>query len=812
MNFYKISGRAVLTSTALLAVSVTGHLSHAESPARVSADKFPEHTGIIRSGASLFSSTELAKEKPGPSSSNRAKPPADAVPVSLTGEVEVFYIDHTDHRPAEIQYFLKQKENNKRFRLQFEGGAPAGLRPGSSIKVNGKKSGETIFAPVIEQGAEDPGLTAAGALIAPKVSGEQRTVVLTTNFTDKPLSCSAEAIRDLVFTDPNGQSIDDYYRDSSHSNVWLSGEVHGTYTIPSPNDCGAPFSAYTDALDAAAMADGVDLSTFDRKVYVMPNTGCGYAGVGSVGNTPSQSLIFTCGIADVYAHELGHNFGMYHASTSNSEYGDKTGIMGISNVGLRHLNAAHQNEMGWRSSAMNVLVSESGAYDIAPQSLSEDQAVAPQILRVAKPDTSEYYFVAYRTPVGFDTNLEWWHHNIITVHRYQGAGGAPTNTFLVGELSAGDSFNDPVNSITITHLSQNADYATVQIAVDGAPVCSQGAPSVSMSPGSLTGAPGDTLSYSVSVTNTDSQDCSASNFSLSRSIPSGWSGSLSKSALSLAPGETGSATLVVSSAGSAAAGTYGLSVSVSNTAATSHAASVNASYVVADQCTVVAPTLSLAPGSQSGNPGALLTYSVTLVNNDSADCGSSSFDLSAALPQGWSGGVSPRQVDLLPGMSATASLSVASPATANGGSYGLSLNVSDPFQANHARSVTGSYTVHEPAPASDTEAPSVPVGLSANANHKQVGLSWSASSDNVGVTGYRVYRDGVRIASTTDVTYTDKAGADGTTYAYTVDAIDAAGNASAASAPLMTGKTAKGGGDSSTGGGGPGSKGKGPNK
>ena len=35
-----------------------------------------------------------------------------------------------------------------------------------------------------------------------------------------------------------------------------------------------------------------------------------------------------------------------------------------------------------------------------------------------------------------------------------------------------------------------------------------------------------------------------------------------------------------------------------------------------------------------------------------------------------------------------------------------------------------------------------------------IGVRWDASSDNVGVTGYRVYRNGTRIATTTATSYT----------------------------------------------------------
>ena len=80
----------------------------------------------------------------------------------------------------------------------------------------------------------------------------------------------------------------------------------------------------------------------------------------------------------------------------------------------------------------------------------------------------------------------------------------------------------------------------------------------------------------------------------------------------------------------------------------------------------------------------------------------------------------------------------------------------------------------------DTAAPTTPTGLAATAiSSSRIGLSWSPSTDNVAVTGYRVYRNGVFLATLGNVTTYESAGlAASTTYSYSVDAVDAVGNAS----------------------------------
>ncbi len=92
------------------------------------------------------------------------------------------------------------------------------------------------------------------------------------------------------------------------------------------------------------------------------------------------------------------------------------------------------------------------------------------------------------------------------------------------------------------------------------------------------------------------------------------------------------------------------------------------------------------------------------------------------------------------------------------------------------------YTVAIAAGTADTEAPSAPSSLTAsNVTTSSVDLSWTASTDNVGVSGYYIYKNGSYLASTTSTSYTVSGLTAGTTYSFYVKAYDAAGNVSAAS-------------------------------
>jgi chitodextrinase len=87
-------------------------------------------------------------------------------------------------------------------------------------------------------------------------------------------------------------------------------------------------------------------------------------------------------------------------------------------------------------------------------------------------------------------------------------------------------------------------------------------------------------------------------------------------------------------------------------------------------------------------------------------------------------------------------------------------------------------------PASDTQPPTTPINLTATAvSGSQINLSWGASSDNVGVTGYLIQRcQGVGCTSFAPLTtvptttYSDTGLASNTNYTYQVKATDAAGN------------------------------------
>jgi hypothetical protein len=116
------------------------------------------------------------------------------------------------------------------------------------------------------------------------------------------------------------------------------------------------------------------------------------------------------------------------------------------------------------------------------------------------------------------------------------------------------------------------------------------------------------------------------------------------------------------------------------------------------------------------------------------------------------------------------------------GSYNYTIDAAD---AAGNRSAQSPVVVATVTLVPDTTAPSAPTNLVAsvpNVRARNIVISWSAATDDIGVSGYTLYRDGVAIATLNGSTlsYADN-NRPAETYSYTVDAFDSAGNRSAQS-------------------------------
>lgn len=173
-------------------------------------------------------------------------------------------------------------------------------------------------------------------------------------------------------------------------------------------------------------------------------------------------------------------------------------------------------------------------------------------------------------------------------------------------------------------------------------------------------------------------------------------------------------------------------------------------------------------------------------------------------------GVTGYQVLRAPGASGGSFTQVGTSTSPSFTSSGLTASTTYRFQvravdaAGNVSAVSSTVTATTQGGASDTTAPSAPTNLAATATtSSSVSLAWTASTDNVGVTGYQILRapgasggSFAQVGTSTSTSFTNSGLTAATTYRYQVRAVDAAGNVSAVSG-TVTANTQSGG----TGGG-----------
>lgn len=175
------------------------------------------------------------------------------------------------------------------------------------------------------------------------------------------------------------------------------------------------------------------------------------------------------------------------------------------------------------------------------------------------------------------------------------------------------------------------------------------------------------------------------------------------------------------------------------------------------------------PTRSGGSPSGALAAGTTQTNiilstNESATCkyGSAANTLYASIANTFTA---------TGGTSHSASIS-----TQNGQSYTYYVRCTDGSGNDNTDDFTISFSVDNPAVA-DTNAPSIPTNLSATAvSSSQINLSWTASTDNIGVTGYTIFKNGAQLTTTTGTSYSNTGLTAATAYSYTISAYDAANN------------------------------------
>src|SRR3990167_9305922 len=519
-------------------------------------------------------------------------------PLQVEGTLEVRYEDFPDGS-HHLRHFL-ETPFGERFELSFAKDAPRHGN-GKRVRLDGVLFGQAqagrdgVLA--LEDG--DSGVvwldnagsnTTLDGSVVPSVEyslGEQRSLMILVNFSDNTAQPWTTAQAKGMF-----DTLDAYIRENSAGRSWLSGAVSGWHTIALSSTVCDSYSLRNQARYAASQ-NGYNLSNYDRFIYVFPKNACGYAGSGSVGGKPTDTYIN--GLFDLHnlAHEFGHNLGLDHAhalecgattlgsSCSSVVYGDSMDVLGTNNGSQGHYNPFNKERLGWLHSREVLTVSSSGRFDLLPY--ADLGAYGVKVLKVVKADDpSNWYYVDFHQPVGFEANLLDGSTvnaanvtNGVVVRRAgsrlfsdlldmtPGTGGSVSD-WLDPALEQGHSFSDPAAGVTLTTSWVDDQKAQVDVQFGGAggSTCTQSAPSVQVgAPATQWGQAGQSLSYQVTLSNNDGAACSSRSFDLKSSKPGGWGSKFASASLSLAPGQSASTSLSVTSASSAAAAYYDLSVS-----------------------------------------------------------------------------------------------------------------------------------------------------------------------------------------------------------------------------------------------------------
>lgn len=270
-------------------------------------------------------------------------------------------------------------------------------------------------------------------------------------------------------------------------------DANGWFQSTSPTPAGCDYTSMSNLATAAASAAGYDTSITSAKfVYVVlpGGTGCGWAGLAYVGYGLAYSANYNA--LWVYGHELGHNFGLWHAgsvgcgaqvlggSCGAAEYGDPFDVMG--NIRQMHFNTKQKSMLNWiPSTSVKVHTSGTQTYQLSPLETGSQSTYA---VKIPTSSTSRTYWVEYRQPVGFDSPLSSLPNlgaQIRVSSPFEFASGSDDTEILDmtpgsgsgfddAALLAGQTYVDSVYGVTINVISATpgaSGLLTVSVAMGG---------------------------------------------------------------------------------------------------------------------------------------------------------------------------------------------------------------------------------------------------------------------------------------------------------------------------------------------------------
>ncbi len=672
--------------------------------------------------------------------------------VTLEGTIVSEHPDVPGAKRVPFSYLLQTDRGQVKLTL------PKGHREpvaGTKARVHGRRSAEGVD--VAADGLETTGGSTTNTTTTTTATMTKKVAVLLINFksnTSQPWTTSH--VNGLFFS--NANSVANYFAEESYGKLQVTGRVFPWMTISADTStCG--YRTWRDTAKAAAANAGIDLSTYTQIVYAFPRVwACGWPAIATLpGRDTWLNGTMTLRIS---SHELGHNFGVHHSSTmtcvdssgtrvplssscSTSEYGDPFDVMGRAST--LHTHNWHRYQLGFHGTGDTRTVTTSGTYALGPAAFP---TAAPKLLRVARPDGS-YLYLEYRRPYGsyFETFSSTDPAvNGVTIRiapdlfKVQSKlidTQPSTSSFSDAPLSAGRTFVDPIAKISVTTTSVSSSGASVKI---------------SMGTTADTTAPTAPTNLKATLSTSTSAALSWTASTDNRGV-AGYRVYRDGTHIRTTTGTT------ASDSGLSAGRTYRYSVSAYD-AAGNVSASAAVSLTTPGASDTTPPTTPTGfRVFASGQTSAALSWTASTDNK----------------------GVAGYRVYRDGTRIATTSGTTASDSGLSAGrTYRYSVVAYD-GSGNVSAAATAALWIADVTP------PTAPTNLVATAtSHTTATISWSRSTDNVAVAGYRVYRGGSLVATTSSTSLSQSWLVPGATYRYSVRAVDRAGNQSEAVQTSLT--------------------------
>jgi hypothetical protein len=590
------------------------------------SNRFPNHQTVLRSIVWCTTFVLLCL------SAVAAKPATSVQPnqgraVRLEGEIEIVYEDSRGH--GRLAYFLNA--GGRKFPVSFAKDPPQRLRTGMHVVVSGTQVGETLEL----NSGESVSVSGADAALAGTSTGQHRVLIVMVNFQDKATQpYTREQAQAMMFG-----TINDFYREASYGQTWLTGDVYGWYTIPlSFNTCDT--TAIANYAQQAATAAGANLAAYDHQIYAFPQNACTWQGRGTVGGIPSQAWVNEWFELGNVGHELGHNLGLYHSKSMDcgdttigsnctvSEYGDVFDLMG--GAASAHFNVYQKERLGWINNGANppiTNVSISGTYWVDSFEQGTMMPKGLKILKSTDPQTGmkTWYYIEHRAAYGFDGFVSGNANvtNGVVVHI--GSESSGQDTYLLDmtpasaswydpALTVAQSFTDPDAGVTISVVSADASGAMVNVTIASQP-CVRANPTLTVGPSQTPWLPsGSSATFNLTLGNNDGAGCQPASFNWQSAIPAGWTAT-SISSTVIGPGSTASTTVQITAPAGSADGFYKINVNASNMSNPAYSASAVSTYSVVSALSVAStPTQATYTRTQTATVNATVKAAGTLLS------------------------------------------------------------------------------------------------------------------------------------------------------------------------------------------------------